>query len=323
MRAFTLVGVVSLVTANVSFMNNALFEPTTYGVQAATYNNASIPYTDENMNCENCVRGGYDFCLFRTFPNETTHGQFTNCTSWAITPEMNSELNVNETDRWICSGAFKDKMQALTSMCANNIEYNRDDDTCGPYLIDLTMPNQVFTQQLIKLPQYKSCTYRLHTKCGFPKVSWFASDTTTDEYDFAFNTIDGLIPSEEGLYNINATTQQGGSMNLQYQFNYNISALQNSVEQTYNGTGLNFFGDYFRCNGMDRNMYVTITRVKVGSSMQVKKELSAEPRVMQAAHQADYLSLVFTNTPGTTNYSGAQALMASLFAVFAICLSLF
>ena len=89
-------------------MNSALFEPEVYGVQGATYSNAPIPYTNADMNCEGCVRGGYDFCLFRTFPNSTTHGQFTNCTNGAIIPELNSELSVNETTRWICTGAFKD-----------------------------------------------------------------------------------------------------------------------------------------------------------------------------------------------------------------------
>lgn len=124
--------------------------------------------------------------------------------------------NVNETDRWICSGAFKDKMQALTSMCAEEIDYNRDVETCGPYLIDLTFPHQVFTQNLAKLDKYQSCSYRVHTTCGFPKVSWTASETTTDEYDFAFNTIDGLTTEDEGLFNITSVPQQGGTMNLTY-----------------------------------------------------------------------------------------------------------
>ena len=31
---------------------------------SASIHNASIPYTDESMNCVNCIRGGYDFCFF-------------------------------------------------------------------------------------------------------------------------------------------------------------------------------------------------------------------------------------------------------------------
>jgi hypothetical protein len=132
---------------------NALFEQGAFGAQNAAYKNASIPYTDKNMDCSNCIRGGYDFCLFRTFPDNTTHLDFTNCTQWAITPELNSESTVAEKNRWICSGAFKDQLQALNSLCASEIDYNRDEETCGPYLIDLTFANQVSSQQLVNLKQ--------------------------------------------------------------------------------------------------------------------------------------------------------------------------
>lgn len=144
-------GLVCLASAMDSFMNNALFEQEIFGEQNATYQNASIAYTNKDMSCSNCIRGGYDFCRFRTFPDNTTHFDFTNCTQWAITPELNSVSSVEEKDRWICSGAFKDQLQALNSLCANDIDYNRDEETCGPYLIDLTTPSQVFSQQLVNL----------------------------------------------------------------------------------------------------------------------------------------------------------------------------
>ena len=66
-------------------------------------------------------------------------------------------------------------------------------------------------------------------------------------------------------------------------------------------------------------MYATITRVKVGSTLERKSELVAESRVMQATSQAEYISLVFTNTPGIP--TGAHALAASLFAVLALALA--
>ena len=161
----------------------------------------------------------------------------------------------------------------------------------------------------------------MHTKCGFPKVSWFASATTNDEYDVAYNTIDYLNITEDALFRINATSQQGGSMDLAYKFDPELK-MNNSLEQVYNGTlKLNYFKDFYNCNGNDRNMYVTITRVKVGSSIEKKSELVAESRVMEAASQADYVSLVFTNTPGTNTYTGGHALAASLFAVLALALA--
>jgi hypothetical protein len=72
-------------------------------------------------------------------------------------------------------------------------------------------------------------------------------------------------------------------MNLTYKFDPSLQ-MNNSVEQVYNGTQkLNFFSDFYNCKGNDRNMYVTITRVKIGSSLKKKSELVAESRVMQVA----------------------------------------
>lgn len=71
------------------------------------YTNASIAY-DETLGCESCIRGGYDFCIWRTFPEQTVHGQFTNCSVNPVIPEINSITSVNETTRWVCSGNFED-----------------------------------------------------------------------------------------------------------------------------------------------------------------------------------------------------------------------
>lgn len=69
-------------------------------------------------------------------------------------------------------------------------------------------------------------------------------------------------------------------------------------------------------------MYVTITRVKVNSTLEKKSELVAESRVMEAvATQDDYLYLVFTNTAGIIANAGVHALAASLFAVLALALA--
>ena len=145
MRTIIIAGFVCIATANISFFDsNSQARTLKQGVQNVTYPNASIPYAGANMDCENCVRGGYDFCLFRTFPDNTTHKDFTNCTEWAIIPEINSVSTVEERDRYICAGAFKDRQQALTSMCALSIDYTRDVDQCGPYVIDLSQPAQVY-----------------------------------------------------------------------------------------------------------------------------------------------------------------------------------
>lgn len=179
---------------------------------APVYKNMSGIAFDKDMNCESCVRSGYDFCIFRTFPDNVTHGQFSNCTQWAINPEYNSVTNVNETDRWLCSGAFMDQMNGIVSMCNKDINpmVNRN-PKCGPYLIDLTYTSQVGLQNLNNLSLGDSCTYRLHTKCGLPKLSWFAVNDTTSEYDIIFNTRDNLTSLNESLFIVNFTSNLGGS----------------------------------------------------------------------------------------------------------------
>ena len=94
---------------------------------------------DKDMNCESCVRSGWDVCIFRTVPDNVTHGQFSNCTQWAITPEIHTISDVSEVPRWLCSGAFKDQMNGIVSMCNADINpmVNRS-AKCGPYLVDLT-----------------------------------------------------------------------------------------------------------------------------------------------------------------------------------------
>lgn len=207
-------------------------------------------------------------------------------------------------------------MQALVSLCAPEIDYDRDDDTCGPYLIDLTYPNAVFTTQLRNLPLYKACTYRVHTTCGFPKVNYMASKTTQDEYDIAYNTIDGLNTTNDGLYNINATSQQGGAKYLKYTA---FSGEQAGVQQFFQGTNKPDLKNLFlNCNGTDRNLYLTVTRVKV-DAVSHKSELSSEARVMQAVNGGNEgLSLIFTNFPGDAPSSGIKSVAISLLAVLAV-----
>jgi len=70
--------------------------------------------------------------------------------------------------------------------------------------------------------------------------------------------------------------------------------------------------NFANCNGTDRNMFVTITRVKVGSST---PQLS-QSRVMQAVDapaSAEYVTLTFSNTIGIN--SGAASKMIAMVAM--------
>lgn len=77
---------------------------------------------------------------------------------------------------------------------------------------------------------------------------------------------------------------------------------------------------YKNCNGTDRNLYMTITRVKVDSTSSFKKsELAEEARVMEAANQPPVgLTLFFTNFPGEVTSSALNRLAFSLFALAAL-----
>ena len=57
-----------------------------------TYNNMTGLSYNKDMSCENCIRSGYDFCTFKTFPDNKTHEQFSNCSQNAINPKINTEI---------------------------------------------------------------------------------------------------------------------------------------------------------------------------------------------------------------------------------------
>jgi len=100
------------------------------------YHNAPIPLLN-TTSCEGCIRGGGDYCIWRTFPNNVTHGQFSNCTNGSFDPEVNSVTNVNETTRWACSKGFKDEMNSIINMCYPYADEKRNVPLCGDYDVDL------------------------------------------------------------------------------------------------------------------------------------------------------------------------------------------
>lgn len=214
------------------------------------YTKAPIPLTATTA-CESCIRGGGDYCIWRTFPNDTTHGQFSNCTNGSFNPEVNSVTNVNETTRWACSKGFKDEMNSIINMCYPYADEKRNEALCGPYDIDLHTNMTNATQTITALPLYTSCTYRLHTTCGYPAIIYSSAQNITDEFDIAYMTLDKLGTTYDiDTWNFNWTSSQFGSTNT-------TSAVASTLTQT---------GDYLpnanvTCDSIDRNMWVTITRI--------------------------------------------------------------
>ena len=151
----------------------------------------SIEY-NETLSCESCIRGGYDFCIWRTFPSQTVHGQFTNCSENAVVPELNSVTNVNETTRWVCSGNFHDDVNSIINMCYPYADEKRNTKLCGAYEVDLHANMTQFTQNIIEMDLNESCTYRLHTTCGYPTIVYSSLSDIEDEFDIAYITLDDL-----------------------------------------------------------------------------------------------------------------------------------
>ncbi len=73
-------------------------------------------------------------------------------------------------------------------------------------------------------------------------------------------------------------------MNLTYKRNtFDLLSKNNSVEQIAPlNQNFDFGGDFVRCKGIDRNMFLTVTRVNNVSSIARESNLTPQSRVMQA-----------------------------------------
>lgn len=178
-------------------------------VTPTDYSNATITY-DVKLPCESCVRGGYEYCIWRTFPTQTTHDQFTNCTDHPIIPHINSVTTVEETERWICASAFADQENGILNVCYPYLSNIRN-PVCGNYYIDLTKTQSVQQLTIPELPAQGSCTYRVHTTCGYPAALYWSNTDITGQFDIAWSTQDGVTDEGALAYNFTLTSPQHGS----------------------------------------------------------------------------------------------------------------
>jgi hypothetical protein len=277
------------------------------GNQTYEYTNATIKF-DQYLDCESCIRGGYDFCIFRSFPSQTTHDLFTNCTDHEITPAINSITSVNETDRWVCSGAFKDEMNSIINMCYPDTEEHRNQDLCGDYLIDLNTDAWYQTETIYQMALNQSCTYRLHTTCGYPSVLFTSKNDITNEFDISWITQDNLtVNNDINTWNFNWTSSQFGNLNSSRALSFNnITQSGAAVE----GATVQY------CNGTDKNMWVTVTRIASNTP--------TVGRLLQAAPVLSNISLSFYSSQGETEpIVSFSSILTSSFAMFVCLISVF
>jgi hypothetical protein len=133
-----------------------------------------------------------------------------NCTDHPIIPEINSVTTVEEKDRWVCSMAFKDEVNAIVNTCGQNIDELREKQ-CGDYLIELTSKRRSYTKTIANLPLSSSCTYRIHSKCGYPGFTYNSDMNIDDEFDIAYSHYSGnSIDNDINTWNFNATSTFAG-----------------------------------------------------------------------------------------------------------------
>ena len=87
-------------------------------------------------------------------------------------------------------------------------------------------------------------------------------------------------------------------------WNMDLKSTHNTIYQWWTGSiNATKVIEYANCNGTDRNLYVTITRVKVGSSDSSKK-IPVKARELNAEGTGvEHVTLVFTNHLDLINFS--------------------
>lgn len=252
-----------------------------------------------DLDCTSCIRGGFDYCIYGT---TSTIGTSWNCTM-GTTPEFLIPNGGSVPSGYICSRAMEDQMAAIIGGCRPAI--NNPKNTCGDYLVDLNTQS-IDARQLQNLPLNSTCTYRVFSQCGYPAaqisvpnpllvndfdVVYAAADMNADKdlaSDFLFND----TTTWSGSYNTAADT---ATKQLSYGFS------QPQVDTAV----------LTKCNDKPRNLWISVTRVKVTTAEPAQEFLAA--RQLQGVKQYA-IELGFTNIQG----GNAKLLGAISFALFAV-----
>ena len=161
---------------------------------------------------------------------------------------------------------------------------------------------------IVDLPLYASCSYRLHTTCGYPGIVYASLQNITDEFDIAYMTQDGMNTTYDiDTWNFNWTSSQFGSTNSTSQEAAPLAQTGPLVENV-NVT----------CNGTDKNMWVTITRIAINPKP------TPNATVFEARQLADTsdIMITFISTPGEKDKFGSYlatsaAMLVCLLSIFA------
>jgi hypothetical protein len=122
-------------------------------------------------------------------------------------------------------------------------------------------------RSVLDLPVNTSCTYRVMSTCGYPQAEWRVNDPKiAGDFDIAYATVDGLVPTNElDGWEFNYKTDWTGS----YATNVTLAYTPIRHPKTPD------VGDeqWSKCNGVIRNLYVTVTRVKDSNPPQTQQQM--------------------------------------------------
>ena len=224
-------------------------------------NNTGIPYNSTLAEtCTACVRAGFDACLYSTGYSPGSVQDF-RCNLNPTDPEIVDPVASGVPNGYFCSYGAASQMSAIIIGCRPKVSqdpiHNKTEMICGDYFIDLTNGDPIQTRSVGKLPLYHSCTYRIYSSCGYPsallqlKSSWMKGDfdvayasyhwNFNQDYDSYPNRTDGVDWSGSFLTansSVDGIISEGEGQ----------PALNESVLQ--------------KCDSANRNLYLTITRIK-------------------------------------------------------------
>lgn len=218
---------------------------------------------------------------------------------------------------YVCSMGMDDQMNAIINGCRPYKNQNVG-DYCGQYMIDLSENNNFAESRNIKsLPVNSSCTYRAFSTCGFPEMKFKINNSTFQEdFDIAYATKDGLqITNDLDGWEWKLRTDWNGSEAT------NKAAEYKQISAAFKSNDIVTDDQWNKCTGKARNLWVTITRVKVSKpAVQSDEFLAVTPRQLQYYPNGSWtndIDIVFSNIKSGASFVGvfSVALAAGLAAL--------
>jgi hypothetical protein len=265
------------------------------------------PYKAD-MPCQQCIRGGYDFCVTGTFGGEHPIGTTSTCYDKPQTPEVQIPES-GKGNGYICSNGM-DKTNAIVAGCLPKNAQDQQGNICGPYFIDLSLSQSLDSRFIQSFPVGNSCSYRVFSTCGYPTVYMkVLNPQITKDYDVFYSYQTGMQRDEDfdSLYNYKLNTDSPSS------FQSGTDASLDFISEGYTANQIPKV-DFDACNSKNRNLYITITRIQNSTKPALEEESFLSENARQLQTKFHDLELGFVSIQG----GNAKLLGALSFAMLAL-----